>query len=297
VLGKEGYIATNAHVVDGARNVRATFGGSTTSVPAKIVGKDLSTDLAVIKVDPSKAKLTPLALGDSGRARVGDPVVAIGNPFGFDHTVTSGIVSAVGREIQAPNSFSISDAIQTDAPINPGNSGGPLIDSDARVIGINSQIATSGGVKANTGVGFAVPVNLAKQVLPQLIKSGKVEHAYIGITTAPIPSEIVNDLNLPTDKGALVQAVQPGSPGDKAGLKAGKTDTSAGVVAGGDLIVGVDGHAVNKPEDIAAAIADNKPGDKVRVDFYRGKSKQSVTVTLGNRPNKAPSAQPGGGPP
>src|SRR5919199_6527531 len=121
VLGKEGYIATNAHVVDGARNVRATFGGSTTSVPAKIVGKDLSTDLAVIKVDPSKAKLTPLALGDSGRARVGDPVVAIGNPFGFDHTVTSGIVSAVGREIAAPNDFSITDAIQTDAAINPGN--------------------------------------------------------------------------------------------------------------------------------------------------------------------------------
>jgi S1-C subfamily serine protease len=296
VLNKQGYVATNAHVVDKARNVRVTFGESNTPVPAKLVGGDLSTDLAVVKVDPSKAKLTPIPLGDSSKARVGDPVVAIGNPFGYDHTVTTGIVSALGREIRAPNDFSISRAIQTDAAINPGNSGGPLIDGQGRVLGINSQIATSGGVRANTGVGFAVPVNLAKQVLPQLIKTGEVKHAYIGVTTTRVPPELVKDLNLPRDNGALVQDVQPGSPAEKAGLRAGKTQTGAGVVAGGDLIVGVDGRTVQEPEDIAAAIADNQPGDKVRVDFYRGKTKKSVTVTLGDRPDRAPSALPGSGP-
>src|SRR4051795_5082241 len=180
VLNTEGYIATNAHVVSGARDVQVSFGKSN-PVPAKVVGKDLSTDLAVIKVDPSKVKLTPLTLGDSNSLRVGDPVVAIGNPFGFDDTVTTGIVSALGREIQAPNNFSIDHTIQTDAAINPGNSGGPLLDQHGRVVGINSQIATGGAGKGSVGIGFAIPINLAKKVLPALIKNGKVPHAYIGI--------------------------------------------------------------------------------------------------------------------
>jgi S1-C subfamily serine protease len=288
VLNDQGYIATNAHVVSGAKDVQVSFGKST-PVSAKVVGKDLSTDLAVIKVDPAKVKLTPLPLGDSNKLHVGDPVVAIGNPFGFDDTVTTGIVSALGREIQAPNNFSIDHTIQTDAAINPGNSGGPLLDQAGRVIGINSQIATGGNGKGSVGIGFAIPINLAKQVFPALIKTGRVPHAYIGITTAPVSPTLVKDFNLPVDKGALLQAVQPGSPAAKAGLRAGKTQTSTGLIAGGDLIVGVDGKPVSTPSDVAAAIADNKPGDQVAIEFYRGRTKRSSTLTLADRPAKAPS--------
>jgi S1-C subfamily serine protease len=288
VLNTQGYIATNAHVVTGASDVQVSFGKSN-PVHAKVVGKDLSTDLAVIKVDPAKVKLTPLPLGDSSKLQVGDPVVAIGNPFGFDDTVTTGIVSALGREIQAPNNFSIDHTIQTDAAINPGNSGGPLLDQQGRVVGINSQIATGGAGKGSVGIGFAIPVNLAKQVFPTLIKSGRVPHAYIGITTAALSPTIVRDLNLPSSSGALLQAVEPGSPAAQAGLRAGKTQTAGGLVAGGDLVVGVDGKPVRTPSDIATAIATHKPGDKVTIDFYRGHSKRSATVTLADRPAKAPS--------
>jgi S1-C subfamily serine protease len=291
VLDKRGYIATNAHVVDGAQGntVQVRLHSGQNLVPAKVVGKDLSTDLAVIKVDPSKVQLTPVPLGNSSKAQVGDPVVAIGNPLGFENTVTTGIVSAVGREIQAPNNFSIDHAIQTDASINPGNSGGPLIDASGSVIGINSQIATSGGSKGSVGIGFAIPIDLAKQVIPQLIQHGKVKHAYIGVTTAPIDSTLTSSLNLPSDKGALVQDVQSGSPAAKAGLKAGTTQLSGGLVAGGDLIVAVDGKPVNKPEDIASLIATKKPGDTATISFYRGRTKKTVTLTLAERPNKAPS--------
>ncbi len=288
VLNQNGYIATNAHVVSGAKDVHVSFGKSD-PVPAKVVGKDLSTDLAVIKVDPSKVKLTPLPLGDSSTLRVGDPVVAIGNPFGFDDTVTTGIVSALGREIQAPNNFSIDHTIQTDAAINPGNSGGPLLDQHGRVVGINSQIATGGSSKGSVGIGFAIPINLAKQVLPALIKSGRVPHAYIGITTAPLSPTIVQDFNLPVSKGALVQAVEPGSPAAKAGLRAGKTTTASSLIAGCDLIVSVDGKTINTPSDIASAIATAKPGDHVRIEYYRGRARRSVILTLADRPAKAPS--------
>jgi S1-C subfamily serine protease len=289
VLNDQGYIATNAHVVNGAKDVHVSFGESD-PVPAKVIGKDLSTDLAVIKIDPASVKdLTPLPLGDSGALRVGDPVVAIGNPFGFEDTVTTGIVSALGRQIKAPNNFSIDHTIQTDAAINPGNSGGPLLDQQGRVIGINSQIATGGSGRGSVGIGFAVPIDLAKQVFPALIKNGRVPHAFIGVTTAPLSPELVRDLNLAADKGALVQAVEPGSPAEKAGLHAGRTQTSGGLVAGGDLIVGVDGKPVVSPNDIAAAIEDDKPGDTVTIEFYRGESKRSVTVTLVDRPAKAPS--------
>jgi S1-C subfamily serine protease len=288
VLNSEGYIATNAHVVSGAKDIQVSFGKSE-PVSAKVVGKDLSTDLAVIKVDPSKVKLAPLPLGDSGTLRVGDPVVAIGNPFGYDDTVTTGIVSALGREIQAPNNFSIDHTIQTDAAINPGNSGGPLLDQQGRVVGVNSQIATGGASKGSVGIGFAIPINLAKKVLPALIKNGKVPHAYIGVTTAPLSPTVVHDFNLPVSKGALVQAVEPGSPAQRAGLHAGRTTTSSGLIAGGDVIVGVNGKTVGTPTDISNAIASSKPGDRITIDFYRGRAKKSVLLTLANRPAKAPS--------
>jgi S1-C subfamily serine protease len=287
VLNKEGYIATNAHVVESGRDVHVRFGEGQ-NVTAKIVGSDPSTDLAVIKVDPSKVKLTPVPLGDSNDVKVGDPVVAIGNPLGFEDTLTTGVVSALGRDIKAPNEFTIDHAIQTDAAINPGNSGGPLLDANGRVIGITSQIATNGGSKGNLGIGFAIPANLAKQVVPQLIKNGKVEHAYIGVTTTAATPDLARALKLPASSGALVQDVQPGSPADKAGLRAG-TRRVQGLVAGGDLIVGVDGTTVREPADVAKAIADNKPGDPIKLDYYRGSARKTVTLTLANRPAKAPS--------
>ena len=291
VLNEDGFIATNAHVIDGGRRVRVAL-GEADPIPAKIVGSDPSADLAVVKVDPDDADLTPVPLGDSESVHVGDPVVAIGNPFGYEHTVTTGIVSAVGRSIKAPNEFSIDDAIQTDAAINPGNSGGPLLDARGRVIGVNSQIATDGGSRGFQGIGFAVPVNLAKRILPQLIEKGEVDYAYIGITTAPVTPDIAKRLKLPADRGALVQEVQPASPASRAGLREGSTQNAIGIVAGGDLIVGIEGKPVESPEDIAGAIADNAPGNKVEIEFYRGDEKSTVTVTLGDRPDKAPSTDP-----
>jgi S1-C subfamily serine protease len=290
VLDKQGYILTNAHVVNGGSNIQVHFGHGD-PVAAKLVGKDLSTDLALVKIDPSKAKLDALPLGDSSKLRVGDPAVAIGNPFGFDDTVTTGIISALQRQINAPNGFSIDNVIQTDAAINPGNSGGPLLDAAGQVVGINSQIATGGSGSGSVGIGFAIPINTAKSVIPQLKASGKVEHAYIGITTAQVTAQAARDLNLPTDHGGLVQAVVKGGPADKAGIRAGHTQTNAqgGLLAGGDLIVKVAGRAINTPDDIAGAIATKKPGDQVQITFYRGKSLKTVTVTLGTRPSKLPS--------
>jgi S1-C subfamily serine protease len=292
VLNKDGYIATNAHVVDGAKKVQVRF-GEHNPTPAKIVGSDLSTDLAVIKVDPTKVKLTPIPLGESSKLHVGDPVVAIGNPFGFEDTVTTGIVSALQREITAPNDFSIDHAIQTDASINPGNSGGPLLDAQGRVIGINSQIATGGDNKGSVGIGFAIPIDTAKQVFPQLIKNGRVPHAYIGVTTAAVTPQVAQQLKLPADSGALIQAIEPGSPADKAGLRAGSGGGASGIATGGDLIVGVDGKKVIDPNDIATAIADDKPGDRVTIEVLRGKSRRTVSVTLVDRPEKAPGAAGG----
>jgi S1-C subfamily serine protease len=288
VLNKDGYIATNAHVVASGRNVQVRFGEGKV-VSAKIVGTDPSTDIAVLKVDPSAVKLTPVALGNSNDVHVGDPVAAIGNPLGFEDTLTTGVVSALGRDIKAPNEFTIDHAIQTDAAINPGNSGGPLIDANGRVIGITSQIATSGGSKSNLGIGFAIPVNLVKGIVPQLIKNGKVQHAYIGVTTTTITPDLAKALKLPSGSGALVEDVAPGSPAAAAGLRAGNRQVQ-GLVAGGDLIVGVDGKTVKQPGDVANAIADNKPGQRIRIDFYRGGSKKSVQLTLANRPAKAPSS-------
>jgi len=298
VLDKRGYILTNAHVVDGASNVQVSFLNGQ-PISATIVGKDVSSDLAVLKVDPSKVKLSPLVLGDSSKVQVGDPAIAIGNPFGYDDTVTAGIVSALQRHIQAPNNFSIDNVIQTDAAINPGNSGGPLLNANGQVIGINSQIATNGQSSGNTGIGFAVPINLAKTIVPTLISKGSVQHAYIGITTAGVDSQIAKDLKLPVAKGALVQDVVNGGPADKAGIRAGNQQTADGVTAGGDLVVAVDGKPINTPDDIATAIAADKPGQTIQITFYRGSSKKTVSVTLGNRPQSAPSTSqdqgPGGG--
>ena len=289
VLDEKGYILTNAHVVDGAGEVTVRFGEGDIN-EAEIVGTDLSTDIAVIKVDPEETKLRPLELGDSKTVRVGDPAVAIGNPFGFDRTVTTGIVSALQRQISAPNGFQIDNVLQTDAAINPGNSGGPLLDADGRVIGINSQIATGRGGNGSIGIGFAVPINTAKKVVPQLKEDGKVERAYLGVTTSPVTEQVASDLNLPVDHGALVQAVVPGGPADKAGIEAGETPVGDELVAGGDIIVKLDGREIEKPEDVAAAIDDNKPGDEVEIEFYRDEDRETAKVKLGNRPQQLEAA-------
>jgi S1-C subfamily serine protease len=263
-------------------------------VDAELVGTDPSTDIAVIKVEPGEAELKPIELGDSSAVKVGDPTIAIGNPFGFDRTVTTGIVSALQREIEAPNGFSISDVIQTDASINPGNSGGPLLDGTGRVIGINSQIAT-GGSQGSVGIGFAVPINTAKDVIPQLKDEGEVKRAFLGITTAPVTQDLAEEHDLPADRGALVQEVVRDGPSDDAGIRAGDDEVEPNLVIGGDLITKVDGVDIQEPQDVAGAIADNKPGDKVTIEFYRGDERKSVEVELGERPDEVPGSGGGGG--
>ena len=283
VVDKDGTIITNSHVVDGANRIDVRFGEQSDFVEAKLQGQDPSNDLAVLKVDPDDAKLVPLPLGDSSKVQVGDASIAIGNPFGFSRTVTTGIVSALQRQIEAPNGFPIRNVIQTDASINPGNSGGPLLDGQGRVIGINSQIAT-GGSSGSVGIGFAVPVNTAKDVLPQLKKGDEVQRAYLGLNMAPVTDQTADDLNLPVKRGALVQSVVEGGPADDAGLRGGRTPTGEGIAAGGDLIVKVDGKTIRDPDDVADAISSKKPGDEVEVEYYRGDDKRSADVKLEKRP-------------
>jgi S1-C subfamily serine protease len=286
VVDDDGTILTNAHVVEGAREVTVRFGEEGEPIDADVKGRDPSTDVAVLTVDPDKVdRLAPLPLGHSSKANVGDPVVAIGNPFGFTRTVTTGIVSALQRQITAPNGFPIRNVIQTDASVNPGNSGGPLLDADGRVIGINSQIATGGG-QGSVGIAFAVPIDTAKRLLPELKRGGRIERAYLGVEMAPVTEGLARDLNLPVNEGALLQRVVPRGPADDAGLRGGRTPVGDGLAAGGDLLVEVDGQKVEKPDDVAEAIADKEPGDRVRVEYYRGDDRKTTRVKLGERPSR-----------
>ena len=293
VVDREGDIVTNAHVVQGADSVEVSFDDSGDSVPAEVKGVDTSTDVAVLKVNPDDVKggVTPLPLGDSSKLEVGDPVIAIGNPFGYSRTVTAGIVSGLQRQIQAPNGFTIADVIQTDASINPGNSGGPLLDGNGRVIGINSQIATGGG-QGSVGIGFAVPINTAKKLLPDLKAGETIERAYLGVQMQGVSEQVAQDLNLPVDHGALIVEVTPDSPADEAGLRGGGTDTTDYIAAGGDQIVAIDGKDMRDEDAVAAAVAAHKPGDKIEVEYYRGDEKKTTTVELSKRPANANTAAP-----
>jgi S1-C subfamily serine protease len=286
VIDKDGTILTNAHVINGARKVTVQFANKK-RVDAKVLGKDESTDLALLKVDPSGLGLVPLELGSSRTVQVGDPAVAIGNPFGLERTLTTGVISAVHRPLQAPNGFRIDDAIQTDAPINPGNSGGPLIDATGKVIGVNSQIETGGsGSNGNIGIGFAVPIDTAKAIIPELKKSGRVDRGYLGVSTTTIDKSL-QGLNLPVDRGALVQSVTPGSPADKAGIRAGDISATLDgdpIQLGGDIITEVDGKPIKSNDDLTAAIAGRKPGEKVQITIRRGDKTKEVEVTLADRP-------------
>jgi S1-C subfamily serine protease len=272
VYDREGHVVTNQHVVDGAESLRVQLSdGSTYS--AELVGVDPSTDLAVIRVDAPATKLEPLTLADSAAVEVGDAVVALGSPFGLEGTITAGIVSALHRQMTAPNRFTINDSIQTDAAINHGNSGGPLLDDQARVVGVNAQIESDSG--GNVGVGFAIPSNTVRSIVSQLIEDGEAEHAYLGITMLPVPG------------GLAVTEVRAGTPAESAGLRASTgTDTVDGqeIPTGGDVIVEFDGQEVTTSAELQSAVDGMKPGDRVTLTVERGGDRVTVEVTLGTRP-------------
>jgi len=284
LIDDDGHILTNAHVVEGAKTVTVQLGDGAEQ-DAQVVGSDPSTDVALLKVDNTEGA-HPLPLGDSSKVEVGDPVVAIGNPFALDRTVTTGIVSALQRQIQAPNGFSISDVIQTDAAINPGNSGGPLIDGAGDVIGINSQIESQSG--GNVGIGFAVPIKTAADVVSQLEKGGEVHQAYLGMSGGDITPEIARALNLPVTQGVLIQRVLSGGPAADAGIKGATGEaTIAGQTfpVGGDIITKVDGKEVTGMDEVISAVNDHKPGDEITLTIFSGGQQKDVTVKLGDRPS------------
>jgi putative serine protease PepD len=261
VIDDRGTIVTNAHVVGDASQASVRFGDTGSAVEAEVLGSDPSTDLAVLRVDPSRSgPLRPLTLADSDAVQVGDDVIAIGHPFGLDRTATAGIVSGLGREIQSPNGFSIDEVIQTDAAINPGNSGGPLVDARGRVVGVNSQIASSGGGGGNVGVGFAVPSDTVLDVVPRLSRGQTIERPYLGLTSAA------------GQAGVEVAEVVPGGPAVRAGIRAG------------DRVVSVDGQSVSEPGDVSDALDGREPGDSIEVEVERDGSREQLDVTLGTRP-------------
>jgi S1-C subfamily serine protease len=286
VIDKDGYIVTNYHVIESARQIEVNFSGDD-RVQATIVGVDPSTDLALLKINAQARALTPLPLGDSDAVRVGDAVVAIGNPFGLERTVTAGIVSALQREITAPNGYVIDKVIQTDAPINQGNSGGPLLNTRGQVIGVNSQIEPGDSGTGNLGIGFAVPAATLREVVSQIRERGKVEHAYLGVRTQPIDEVLSRTYRLAVETGVIVAEVIPGSPADDAGLEAGDQQVIFGgtsYVLGGDIVTAADGEEVASPDDLRRLIAEKDPGDAMTLDIRRGDSKRTVSVTLGRRP-------------
>ena len=284
VVDKAGHIVTNYHVVEGAQQIEVSFSNQDT-YKAKLVGTDPSTDLALLQVDVSSRALTPLALADSDGVRVGDPVVAIGNPFGLDRTATAGIVSALQRNVTAPNGSNIDHVIQTDAPINQGNSGGPLLNSKGEVVGVNSQISSPNG-GGNVGIGFAVPANTIKTVVGQLMRTGKVQRAFLGVYARGLEPELGRLFRLPVDTGLLVERVEKGSPAQRAGIKGGTTSvviSGTDYTLGGDVIVAVDGKRLTDLGELRDLLATHKPGDRIRLELYRGSDKRTVTVTLGRQ--------------
>ncbi len=296
VIDANGTILTNYHVIENAVKVQVSFEKGQ-NVEAKVIGKDPSNDLAVLRIPTDGLTLHPLTLGDSSKVQVGDPVLAIGNPFDLERTLTTGVISALQREITAPNGFTIDNVLQTDAPINPGNSGGPLLNAQGEVIGLNSQIETGGsGDDGSVGIGFAVPINTAKAELSRLEKGGTVRGAYLGLTSLTIDGSLAS-LNLPVKSGALVQSVEHGSAAEKAGIRGGDvtgTTEEGSIELGGDIIISFDGKAVTSSEDLANEIATKQPGDTVTIGLLRANGKggyehKTVTAKLGERPNSVPN--------
>jgi S1-C subfamily serine protease len=285
VIDKAGHVVTNYHVVEGASKVQVSFSGND-EIPATVVGRDPSTDIAVLRIKGAQGRaLTPLELGNSTRVKVGDAVVAIGNPFGLERTVTAGIVSALQREITAPNGFAIDEVIQTDAAINKGNSGGPLLNADGQVIGVNSQIESESG--GNVGIGFAIPINTVKEVVSQLIEHGKVEHAFLGVDLATISKTLAANVRLPVNHGVLIEHVQSGSPAARAGLRGGTSQVvvdGESYLIGGDVVTQADGIPMETAEQLRSVVTSKKPGDELTLQIHRQNETKEVTVTLGIQP-------------
>src|SRR5215210_285064 len=283
VIDESGHIVTNYHVIAGATDIEVSFSNKE-SMRARIVGSDRATDVALLKVDADARALTPLDLGDSDRVQVGDAVVAIGNPFGLERSVTAGIVSALQRTIESPAETPIDRVIQTDAQINQGNSGGPLLNAAGQVVGVNTQIATGSSTEiGNVGIGFAVPINTVRDGVAQLRAKGRVDHAELGIVAQELNAEIADVFRLPTNEGLLVTRVKDGSGAAKAGIKAGGTQVvvaGESWILGGDILLSANGMKLASLADLQGAVVNKKPGERVKVDLYRGDEKKTVTVAL-----------------
>jgi len=292
IIDQDGHVVTNNHVVEGADALKVVLADGSVIGDVEVVGRDPYSDIAVIRIDLPADRLMPIGLGDSDSLRVGQKVIAIGNPFGLQGTMTLGVVSAVGRTLTSQalegGSFSNPKIIQTDASINPGNSGGPLLDSRGRVVGVNTAIRSGTGV--NAGVGFAVPVNTVERIVPQLIEKGSYDYPYLGITsdTRFSVSELADELDLPVDYGALVSEVQPGTAAAEAGLQGGDREVEVmgqAVVAGGDIITAIDGERLRTFDDLVAyLVSDTEVGQQVTLTVYRDGELMEVPVTLGQRP-------------
>ncbi|HKO04483.1 MAG TPA: trypsin-like peptidase domain-containing protein [Candidatus Acidoferrales bacterium] len=285
VIDPKGYILTNNHVVADAEKIEVLLGDqqAQTRYSAKFIGADPRNDVALLKIDPKSATLTALPLGDSSALQVGQKVLAIGNPFGFQSTLTTGVVSALGRTVQTGQSTFIEDAIQTDASINRGNSGGPLLDTRGQVIGINSAIYSPTGTAA--GVGFAIPINLARRIANDLITEGRVRRATLGVEVTPLFENLADYLKLPVKQGLLIERVTSGGPAARAGLRGGSAPVTDGLrryMTGGDLIVSVDGKPMASQLDLNLALNRKRPGDMITLELYRGQQKMEVKVTLGD---------------
>jgi S1-C subfamily serine protease len=297
VIDGDGHIATNAHVVTNgegpsakrAKSVYIQFSDGN-RVPGKVLGADLNSDVALLKVDPAGLSLTPLSLGVSHGLRVGDPVAAIGSAFGEEQSLSVGVISALDRDIDSLTGFSIGNAIQTDAAINPGNSGGPLLDAGGRVLGINSQIKSSGG--GGEGVGFSVPVDTVRRSLRGLRRSGSVSYGYLGVSALSLYPQLASRLKLPVKMGALVQKVVGGAPADKAGLHAGgdtiEFQGDRGIKSSSDVIVSVDGAKVTLRDNLSDLISRHAEGDKVKLEVIHDGQRKTIEITLGKRPASAP---------
>jgi len=297
VLNGKGEIVTNAHVVtdasggtrEPAKEVFVEF-PDRNNVPAEVVGFDPFADVALLKVDPGGLDLHPLRLGDDHEIEVGEPVAAIGSPFGEQSSLSVGVISALNRSVKSLTQFLIEGAIQTDASINPGNSGGPLLDANARVLGINQQIETSSG--ANDGVGFAVPVSAIKRSISQLQEDGTAEYAYIGVSTQALYPQLAQKLGLDTTYGGLLASVVPGGPAEKAGLEGGDEELrfqAAEYTIGGDVVLQIDGRKVIQPDDLARLISDYRPGDEVTLTVLHDDEREQVKVKLSKRPERLSS--------
>jgi putative serine protease PepD len=285
VIDDKGLILTNNHVVESAESLEVTLADKS-KIPAKLVGRDPNNDLAVIRISVPRERLTPLRLGDSAQLQVGQMAIAIGNPFGLDRTITRGVVSAVGRSLKSDTGRQIRNVIQTDAAINPGNSGGPLLNSRGEVIGINTAIFTPSG--GSVGIGFAVPVNTARKLLPQLVAQGRASHPWLGISGVDINANVAKTLSLPVKDGVMIAQVAPNGPAARAGLRGSQRRVRVGnflVNVGGDIIQALDGERIATVDDLTAFLDERKRvGDEVRVDAVRDGKTLSVTVKLGELP-------------